>query len=145
MNIVKIPEDALQQFLDENSDGLSEAEFVERYLNGVATTLIRQPDVYRTYGAHWWPLKRLLIAGAMLPKHYGDSYNTEADALFSESTDALTVCAAFLAQQDNISDRMLSDTRFVYEKADGEPFEFLLEDDEIEKIIFAAKIAPLVS
>jgi hypothetical protein len=40
---------------------------------------------------------------------------------------------------------MLGDTRFVYERADGEPFEFLLEDDEIEKIIFSAKIAPLVS
>jgi hypothetical protein len=145
MKIVKIPEDALLKFLDENSDGLSEAEFAERYLKGVAATLIRQPDVYRTYGAHWWPLKRLLVAGAMLPMAYGDSYNTEANALFSESTDALTVCAAFLAQQDNVSDRMMSDTRFVYEKDDGEAFEFLLEDDEMEKIIFAAKIAPLVS
>lgn len=145
MSIVKLPQDALQQFLDENRDDLTDADFVKRYIESLATSLIANPAIYRTFGAHWWPLKRILLAMGLLPAQYGDSFDTAADALFSESTDALTVCAAHLAQQDNVYGRMAGDMLFVYQKTDGEAYELILEDEALEQNIFAAKIAPALS
>lgn len=144
-DVVKLPEEALSQFLEENRDGLSDDDFVKRYAEGLATSLISKPAIYRTFGAHWWPLKRILLARGLLPAQYGDSFDSEVDRLFSQSTDALTVCAAHLAQQDNVYGRMAGDMQFVYERTNGEAYEFILEDDALEQNIFAAKIAPALS
>ncbi len=144
MNIIRLPIDALRQFLEENREGLTDDEFVAQYAKALSNTLLQQPELYRTFGAHWWPLKRILLGLGLLPERYGNSFESEPNALFSEETDALTVCAAFLAQQDNLAVRMMGDTHFVYEADNGESYELELQDEDFEKNIFSAKLAPQV-
>jgi hypothetical protein len=141
MDLDKLPDDTLRSFIEDNRGGLTDDDFVNRYLDTVIDGLMLNPLLYRTYGGYWWPLKRLLIARPDYKPECGDSFDTDLNQLFSHSEDILTVAAAYLEQAKNLTDKMLSDNHFIYDAAGGESFELTLEDPDMERLLFAERFA----
>jgi len=138
MDIQKPDVKAISVFLEENRGSLSDAEFVTRYIAGLTQSLQADKRLYRSFGGFWWPLKRILLATSQSDiLEMGDSYNTELNQQFSYANDALTVCAAYLTQQENIENGYLYASKHIYATDTHEPIEIVIEDPAIELLILA--------
>lgn len=137
MDIQKPDVKAISTFLEENRDSLSDAEFVTRYITGLILSLQADKRLYRSFGGFWWPLKRMLLASKSDIFEMGDSYNTELNQQFSYANDALTVCAAYLTQQENLENGYLYASKHIYATSTLEPIEIVIEDPAIELLILA--------
>lgn len=135
----KIDTDALKAFLAENQDkNLTDAQFAERYLKGVVETLNAKPKMYRSFGAYWWPIKKLMLEKNLLPMGFGDSYDATMAEQFTYESESLTVCAAYLYQQDAIeSGLVFSNTHPLDLEGSLESEIYTLEDSDVERLILA--------
>ena len=137
--IKTVPVGALEALLEDERNGASDEEFVERYVQGIIKTLKSNPLLYRSFGAYWWPLKRLIVNAKVYHNDFGESYSEEFNKALSLDSDALTVCAIYLEQEDNIATGNTTSTAFNYEAMDGSEIEITIEDDIMEKIAFLLK------
>lgn len=140
MEVLKVSVESLQSFIADNKADLTDEQFTNDYLDSVIEGLKLTPGLYRTYGGYWWPLKRLLMERPSYPDEFGTDVDTELDSAFSYDSAELTIAAAYIEQQANLSDKMMSDTHFVYEAPDGESVEVILEDPDMERLLFAAQL-----
>lgn len=141
MDLDKLSDGSLRSFIEENRGGLTDEDFINRYLDTLIEGLMLNPLLYRTYGGYWWPLKRMLMERPSYNPECGDNVDSELNQLFSHSEDILTVAAAYLEQSKNLADKMLSDNHFVYDVIGGESFEITLEDPGMERLLFAERFA----
>ncbi|GAL07858.1 hypothetical protein JCM19237_238 [Photobacterium aphoticum] len=131
--------DALQPLIDEALEGgaLTKSDFVTNHCVGIITALVENPLAYRAYGAYWWPVKDILIRNGFTELFtLDDQYEPITAKHFYIEDDATTLCAAwayfdFMVETGN----MLSNIH-VYEDADGEQFEYGLEDLDLERYRF---------
>lgn len=140
MQILRVSNKELQAFISDNIADLTEQQFTENYLDGVIDGLKMNAGLYRTYGGYWWPLKRLIQTRPNYPVEFGSDVDAELDKAFSHDTDAMTISAAYLEQQQNMASKMLTDTRFVYDTPDAESVELILEDADMERLLFAEQL-----
>lgn len=136
MQIEKPSVTQVATFLEENRGGVNDEVFTQRYIAGVIESLRKDKKLYRSFGGFWWPLKRLILATDNVES--GELYDTELDNQFSYANDAVTVCAAFLAQESNLASGYTYSNKHVYYTADNEPVELTLEDEEMESQVFGA-------
>ena len=54
---IKYSESDLAETLERAYETSNKDDFVNDYLSGVAKQLINKPELYRSFGAYWWPLK----------------------------------------------------------------------------------------
>lgn len=132
----KIPVELLAELLESERNGVDDVDFVERFIQGTIKTLKSKPLAYRSFGAYWWPIKRLIVNAKVYHNDFGDSYDTELNEAFSYDSDAITVCAAFLEQEANISEGNMMATVFNYEDEDGQNISLTVHDDVMEKIAY---------
>lgn len=139
----KLDIEALKTFLAENQDAkLTDEQFAERYLKGVVETLNAKPKMYRSFGAYWWAIKKLMLEKGLLHEGFGDSYDSTMAKQFSYESESLTVCAAYLYQQDAIeSGLVFSNTHPLELENSVESETYTFEDSDIERLIFASSFA----
>ena len=130
-----INEDELNEFLEENRGGVDDAEFTDRYLNGVVTALKDNPKLYRSFGIYWWALKRLILKYKGEFNGLDDSYDSTLSDAFSFENDALTVCAAYNFQQIALENGYMYSNS--HQATTEEVVDLVIEDANLERLIFA--------
>lgn len=115
----------------------SEAEWLDRITYAINENLTREPRLYVSYGPWWMALKNCMIAKGY--DNYGYLVQADVAEIYRMSRDALTVCAAVLYQELRTDEGMVYSREHdleVNESADDtEPYTYVLEDDEVDRII----------
>lgn len=137
-NFEKINVGELSIFLEENRNDKTDEQFVDRFLPGAIASLKNDPKLYRSYGPYWWPLKRLILAFKDYDGFMGNSYDSTLSAAFSYDNDALTVCAAYNFQNMTVESGYMYSNEHQGSTTNGEVVEFVIEDEDMERLILAA-------
>ena len=102
------------------------AVWIEKVLPTLAKQLMDHPIRYRSYGIFWWEIKRLLNQrdysfGVNQEGHVADLYPEPYLYLAAGMISAMarTACGNF-------------DNHYVYQKEDGDQFDYVLEDHDME-------------
>lgn len=127
----------LTAFLHDNIKNQDEEMFVKKYIHGVIKNLKTNPKLYRSFGPYWWPLKRVILEHHDYDGFLGDSYDATLDQAFRYDTDALTVCAAYNMQQAIVENGYMYSVSHTVYTTDKEQVELVIEDDDIERLIFS--------
>ncbi len=106
-------------------------EFVVKHLAGIKKMLTSNPAMYRLYGAYWWGVKSLLV------KHgFYDWTNDEPITRehFSFDEPEYLLAAAWAYHNHQLESGSMVSNLHAYD-ADGEMFEYALEDSEMEYLV----------
>lgn len=101
--------------------------FILKNLHGIKIMLDANPKAYEHYGAYWWSVKQLLIEHAFIDGVEDEPITREH---FSYDDPAYTLCAAWAYHQHQIESMVIVPSLHAYD-ADGEPYEYTLEDTEM--------------
>ncbi|QFT40026.1 MULTISPECIES: hypothetical protein [unclassified Vibrio] len=137
--VVKPTEDQLEPLLEQaiEESGTVQA-FIENNLAGVYAVLEKQPLMYRNYGPYWWPLKVALTAA-------GFDLGIDSEELtrkhFAYDKVEYLLCAAWAYQNHQIEQGyMLANLHTFY--TDDEPFEYSIEDHDLEAYAVNKSVKP---
>ena len=92
----------------------------------LAKQLLDEPIRYRTFGIFWWEIKRLLNQRDF---YLGDNQEKGISDVYPEPY--LQLAAGMTSAIGRI-DAGNFDNRYVYQKENGEQFEYVLEDQDME-------------
>lgn len=96
----------------------------------IAGMVKRRPQVYRTFGPYWWAVKAQLVDNGLMT---GELDETLAEAI--GSGDAMQDMAGAVAYHGFNTDQMRDTNTFAVNTADGDTFDYVLHDPEIEAMI----------
>lgn len=136
MKIARYAAEDLERLIAEEVGG---GDFVDAYLEGVASTLDHQPEQYRGFGPYWWALKRLLIERGYT--QFGELVEEDetADALTYPSP-ALTAAAAYTFAEHAMAAGMQTSPGHTVTLEDGEQATYWIGDEEVEGPIVARQV-----
>lgn len=132
VNAIKYSESELKPLLDEAKETESEIGFVKSFLSGVARSLITNPEIYRSFGAYWWPLKEIMIEHGILL--FGTGLESETTEHFRYESDELTCCAAYAMQQTKLANHSFLSSDNLLDALEGEVIEYVLNDTKMEDL-----------
>lgn len=123
---------------DEALSGRTENDFVPMFMDGIFQRLESSPALYRSFGA-WWPeLKRLLVE-VKGTAQFGIEIEEGTRAIYSRTRPALTIIAAHLYSTERINAGQLYSAYHELDVHDGaddtEPYLYVSSDDELERLI----------
>lgn len=128
--IVLFTPESLQPAIDEGSKGYGSPEqWAGKMLSSFAATVRRRPMSYRAYGPFWWPLKRLMIEAGEMQGETPDPAEVERITL---GTATLDVAAAWAYSEYAAQNQIDSDNMITVDTEDGDTYEYLLNDEEME-------------
>ncbi|UTZ44623.1 hypothetical protein [Vibrio campbellii] len=110
-------------------------EFVYKHLSGIKSMLTANPSMYRLYGAYWWSVKALLV-------EYGFYEWTSDEPItrehFNFDEPEYLLAAAWAYHNHQLESGVMVSNLHSYE-VDSEPYEYALEDMDIELLIRSTK------
>lgn len=126
---VQLPTQAqIKSLVDEATSKVGREVFFENNLRGIKTMLDSNPSLYHHYGPYWWAVKDLLVANGVLDGQEDEPITRKH---FKFDDPIYTLCAAWAYHQHQI-ESMVINTNLHYFDLDGEPYEYALEDLEME-------------
>lgn len=129
---IKYTNSELEPLMVEAKGNKREAGFVKSFLSGVTSNLIENPEIYRSFGAYWWPLKELLIEHDVLV--FGTDLEAETTEHFRYDSEELTCCAAYAMQQTKLKNNEFLASNNLLELEGGEVQEYGLYDKRMEDL-----------
>lgn len=129
---IKYTDSELEPLLAEAKENKSDAGFVKSFLSGVTRNLIENPELYRSFGVYWWPLKELLIEHGV--NVFGADLEAETTEHFRYDSDELTCCAAYAMQQTKLKNNEFLASNNLLEFEGGEVDEYGLYDKRMEDL-----------
>lgn len=128
--IVLFTAESLAPAIAEGSKGfVNQQQWVSKMLGSFSATVRRRPLSYRSFGPFWWPIKRLMIESGDLQGETPDPAEVERITL---GTPALDVAAAWAYSEFAASNQTSDDNMITVDTEDGDTFEYLLNDEEME-------------
>jgi hypothetical protein len=100
--------------------------WIKKVIPILAKQLLDEPIRYRTFGIFWWEIKRLLN---QRDYYLGDNQEKGICDVYPEPY--LQLAAGMTSAIGRIDDGNF-DNRYVYQKENGEQFEYALEDQDME-------------
>ena len=112
--------------------GVSETEMFDRFLVSIRDHLRNNPFRYRAYGPYWWPLKHEIIEAGY------DDFGEHLDRQWLEDagygTREYNLSAAYAYADMKIDKGLQVDSYHVLLDEEGNEFEFISQDSEMEAI-----------
>ncbi len=131
MKVFKLPPETLQPKLDEVQ---ASGDWVPRYLSGLKAVINKNPLRYREYGPYWWLLKKALIDSGDLT--FGDEIDREWFDILSYGSVEMNIAAAIAYEESRDAGQCnIYDERHTLETEEGEPYEYVIADSDIESIL----------
>lgn len=100
--------------------------WIEKVLSTLAKQLLDEPIRYRTYGIFWWEIKRLLN---QCDYSFGDNQEGHVADIYPEPY--LHLAAGMISAIARTASANF-DNQYVYQKEDGDQFDYVLEDRDME-------------
>lgn len=124
--------DMLAPLREDALNGQEPAQFIQKHITSITDTLTGNPALYRSYGAYWWSIKKLLRDNGV---DFGedDELITREHVAYSDPVDLL--CAAAIYQEHIIDGGGMNNNIHQF-TIDDEPFDYSLEDTDMEEMIF---------
>lgn len=130
----------LQPHLDAalHESGLSESEYIAHTVDQMVQVIKARPTIYRSYGAYWWAVKRIMIEHGVIV--FGQTVEIgDIEQFFIENDEALTLVAAILYQQWIVNNASPDVADHLLPLVDGDDVEYSVIDDEMEFLIAGEK------
>ena len=129
MNIQKPNTDTLQPLIDDARK--SGGDWLTQYLVGLVALIKKDPLRYRTFGPYWWLVKQAMIAHDML--NFGSEIDREWFERLDYGNNELNIAAAWVYENGRTDSKCnLYDDSHMLEDGDGEPYEYLIADTDVE-------------
>lgn len=132
LKAIKFTNEELTPLLEESKVNESEVGFVKSFLSGITRSLIENPEIYRSFGAYWWPLKELLIEHGIV--NFGTNLEAETTELFRYEDEELTCCAAYAMQQTKLKENQFLSATNLLDAEGGDTIEYTLHDTKMEDL-----------
>jgi hypothetical protein len=131
MDIYKPSANDLQPLLDQAISGQTVDNWVDIYLKNLKILLSKNPLRYRTYGPYWWLLKKAMVDHDIYT--FGTSIDKEWLDRLDYGNEAINIISAHAYEDARVDMGMnVLDSSHLLEDLDGEPYEYLSDDSEME-------------
>ena len=131
MQIQKPTEADLKPLYTEALQGQTEESWTEKILSSIAGILRKSPLRYRTYGPFWWLVKEALIDHGYT--EFGEHIDIEWLNDLETGDRVYDLLLAWVYEEGRFSvGQMITDPYHSLICADGEPFEYVSGDEEME-------------
>jgi hypothetical protein len=132
MQIQKPTKEELTPLFIEATENQTAQQWEQRLIQAIALILRKRPLRYRTYGPYWWVVKRALIDAGVTD--FGDHIDQEWFDAVDYGDPAYNLLAAWAYEDTrfSVTGQMIENPYHVLVDADGEPFEFVAGDEEME-------------
>lgn len=140
MDIYKPSEEDLAPLLAEATANRTIDEWMDKYLNGLKTILLKNPLRYRPYGPYWWILKKVYIDRGDLS--FGDYIDLEWFQGLDYGKAEMNILAAHAYEDVRTTTNFMDDPFHVMSSPDGgDSIEFASNDPEMEMMAAATAAA----
>ena len=130
-NIVKPTEADLAPLITEATENQTLTQWKGRYLASLASFLTKNPLRYRSFGPWWWLVKNELIKSGNL--EFGDDVDAEWVDALDYGRMELNLLAAHGYSEFRIEEGAMHEPLHTLELTDGEMFDYLLTDTDMEQ------------
>lgn len=129
MNAISKPSaEELQPLIDEAK---KTTDWLVNFLAGLVVIIKKDPLRYRTFGPYWWLVKQAMIAHDILT--FGNEIDREWFELLDYGNNELNIAAAWLYENGRTDSKCnLYDDSHMLEDGNGEPYEYLISDSDME-------------
>jgi hypothetical protein len=132
MDIQKPTRDELEHLRAAALEGQTENEWVKKILSSIAGILRETPLRYRGYGPYWWIVKKALIDNECL--EFGEHLDREwLESLGHDDLVFDLLCAWWYEEMRFAPGQIITDPYHSLLNAEGEPFEYVSGDEEMER------------
>ncbi|HAV1601567.1 TPA: olxA [Enterobacter hormaechei subsp. xiangfangensis] len=137
IDTIQPPEEHIEKILTMARGVLSEDAWVSQMSSVIVDNLTRNPALYAAFGPWWYAVKNILLAKGY--DNFGILIQSDVFSIYQMNRDALTLCAAVLYQDTRTDEGIVYSREHVLEvnenADDSEPYTFVLEDDEVNRLI----------
>ncbi|GAB4059115.1 hypothetical protein [Uliginosibacterium sediminicola] len=107
----------------------SQGQWVSKMRSTFAGMVGRNPQIYRSFGPFWWPLKRMMVEAGDLDASLPDP---DVEEQVSTGSAARNIAAAFMYHDRATDDMTATNTWHTVDTDEGDTIEYLVIDDEME-------------
>lgn len=127
----------LDEILQQATQGVSDDEFIDKYLSNLIKLLANNPKMYRAYGAWWYSLKKMIIEQKGY-SGFGVNLGSSETDIYTYKKPVHTLLAAWIYMNSRVeSGAQYSSYHLLptYATASDESYQYELIDPDMEMLI----------